>query len=391
MALIPPVYSKPSILLPADTAKNPAVHKIHILGDDERSRFIAHALSSVYESVEMLGWSSSSRRRRYMNIQIPGRDRQQANRLLQPVAASIVDPEDRDSSHIDHMVVTGKASTALRAIDSVKHRVDQDTTICLMNDGMGVLEEVKRSIFTGTSTPNFLMGHMSHKLEFNRKFDSVKQLKFGKVLLTTPPPTGQTVSRHDIERKVETKGNLIDQFRASRPLCASVAGWDNWLRLKLPSVLFSTVVDPVCIALDLSYKDLLRSQSANRMMHSLACEVIAVMETLPELQDCPSIHKFLDISQLQKLFHSAIVAKGDSVSNLSRQLSAGLLTDVEYLNGYFIRRAKSQGIDVKLNKMMRDMVLTKQAAGRDRMNDILPFEYTSLPASRTTNLLGARH
>lgn len=377
---MPPVRSNLSLLLPAEAAKTPSNYKIHILGDDMRSRFIAHTLSTVYDSVEMLGWSPS-RLNRYNNIQIPDPTSSSNQHKLEPIAASIVGPESRDTSRINQLVVVGPANQALRGIDSIKHRVDKDTTICLMSDGLGVLEEVRRSVFAGSySTPNFLMGHMSHKLAFNRKFDAVKQLKSGRVMLTTPMPSGRTVSRRSIDRGVETRGNMVEQFRATN-LQTAVTDWDKWLRFKLPSVIFSSVVDPVCVALELPYHGLLNNPSANRMMHQLAREIIMVMESLPELQDCSSVREFLSISQLQKYFHSAIVGKGGAPSNLVQQIKNGGTTDIHYLNGYFVRRGQRHGIDVKLNRMMMDMVLAKYSKIRAEKDKIIPFEETSIPTS----------
>lgn len=46
-----------------------------------------------------------------------------------------------------------------------------------------------------------------------------------------------------------------------------------------------------------------------------------------------------------------------------------------------MRRGQRHGIDVKLNRMMMDMVLAKYSKIRAEKDKIIPFEETSIPTS----------
>ncbi|KAG6011757.1 hypothetical protein E4U54_007921 [Claviceps lovelessii] len=374
-----PRFYVPSVLLPREVAaQSPTVHKIHILGEDERSKFIAHALSSVYDSVEMLGWRSESSSK-YRNIQ---RSRPNSPRASPGIESNLAGPRNlaqNDSSRIDKLVVTGHAHEAVKALEAVKHRIDQDTTVCLMNDGLGVLEDVRRKIFQGTddTAPIFLLGHMTHRLAFNRTYDAVTQLKRGETKLTF----GQRprMRAKDLQ-KIESRQNLVAALEEARDLYSSFHPFDQWLRFKLPSVIFDSVVEPVCVLLEMPYQGLLQNPPAQRLMQGLLSEIILVLQSMPELQQSTVLRDYIYSKGIRKFMYSRIAAKWTQPSHLNRRIEKGLPTDVEYLNGYFLRRGRERGIDMRMNLMMRDMIKAKHSLAVERLNSFVPMEETSIPS-----------
>ncbi|KAK2594628.1 hypothetical protein QQS21_007665 [Conoideocrella luteorostrata] len=371
-----PQFYVPSVLLPRDAAQSPTVHKIHILGEDERSKFIAHALSSVYDSVEMLGWRSNSSK--YRNIQ----KARSGNRRTAPnVEANLALPRalaKADSSHIDQLIVTGHGHEAAEALGAVKDRIDNNTTVCLMNDGLGILEDVRKKIFEGSdAAPSFLLGHMNHRLAFNRTYDAVTQLKQGQTKLTLAEVPRMRVK--DMQ-KAESRTNFVKALQEVKDLNSSFTPYDQWLRFKLPSVIFDSVVEPVCVLLEMPYQGLLQNPAAQRMMHGLLSEIITVLENMPELAGSTVIRDYVHSKGIRRFMHSRILGKRLQPSQLARRIENGLPTDVEYLNGYFLRRGQRLGVDLRMNMMMRDMIKAKHSQAIERLNSFIPVEETSVPS-----------
>lgn len=366
------------MLLPREAANSPTVHKIHILGDDERSKFIAHALSSVYDSVEMLGWRSSHSSK-YRNVQkSKPTSRRSAAAITESNLAVPQAIAQADDTHIDQLVVSGRGHEAVEALQSVKNRINENTTVCLMNDGLGVLEDVRKKIFEGTDTaPNFLLGHMSHRLAFNRTYDAVTQLKQGQTRLTfAEAPRMRVKDMH----KVETRPNFVKTLEEAKDLHSSLSPFDQWLRFKLPSVIFDSVVEPVCVLLEMPYQGLLQNPAAQRMMHSLLSEIIQVLENMPELEGSTVIRDYVHSKGIRRFMYNSIMAKRSHPSQLVRRIENGLPTDVEYLNGYFLRRGQKLGLDLRMNVMMRDMIKARHSQAIERLNSFIPVEETSIPS-----------
>ena len=74
------------------------------------------------------------------------------------------------------------------------------------------------------------------------------------------------------------------------------------------------------------------------------------------------------------------MAKRAQPSQLVRRIEYGLPTDVEYLNGFFLRRGRKLGMDMPMNTMMRDMIKAKHSQAIERLNSFIPFEETSIPS-----------
>ncbi|UKZ47606.1 hypothetical protein TrVGV298_001829 [Trichoderma virens] len=377
-----PKFYVPSVLLPPEAAKSPSVHKIHILGDDERSRFIAHALSGVYDSVEMLGWKNSSSSpsalpsfsSKYRNI-YKSRNGDQRKMKFEHVSVTPKAIIGDGNSHIDQLLVAGPGHEAVEALQSVKHRIDKDTAVCLMTDGLGVLEEVRNRVFHGTeSSPSFLLGHMSHRLAYNRSQDSVKELRYGKMKLTFGD------LGRDAER-TETRMNFVQALQGVKDLNSSLTAFDKWLHFKLPSVILDSVVEPVCVLLEIPYAGLLRNPAAQRMMDRLLAEIVSVVDNMPELEGSAAIRDFIRGNRIKQHIYSRIMARrGASSSDLARQIQNGLPTDVDYLNGFFIRCGHELGVQVPTNIMLRDMVKAKHSLAIERLNSYVPIEETSVPS-----------
>jgi cytochrome b translational activator protein CBS2 len=381
-------------VLPAREEEHPSGPKIHILGDDVRSRFIAHALSQSYAAVEMISWKGRSQSSKYNNIetslleQVPVRaaDKQF---IVEPLSVASRAAKEKTNERIENLIITGHGYEAVPALEQVKHRVNENTTICLMNDGLGVLEDVRERIFSGEvdSQPNFFLGHMNHRLVFRKSSNAVRQLKRGSMLLTPVARLHLQGAKTDkmYTKEMKKRWRLVERLHTVERLRASSSPLDEWIRFKLPSLMFQAAIEPVCVALDCSYQELLRDREGWSLMHTLLAEIFDVVAHLPEVGSSTSLQEFLRTSNPDAILISSITAKRDAPSLFMQQIAAGQFTDVDYNNGYFIRRAAKLGVSVPQNKMMRKIVVSKYRQYKRSFLKHVPLEETSLPHELAQN------
>ncbi|KAF4952601.1 hypothetical protein FGADI_6673 [Fusarium gaditjirri] len=367
----------PSVIIPAEAAKSGPVHKIHILGEDARSRFIAHALCSVYDAVETVPFREMPKSR-YRNVEKVQPERTRKNAYVEKNAAvpkdGIVSQSDR--SHIDELIVTGRGFEAVKAIVSVKDRIDDKTSICLMNEGMGVLERVREEIFDGTQPePNFYLGHMSHGLNFNRNRDSVKQLKSGRTVFTKADPILN--AEKELYIPADQQPSMMHSLRRAKELNTTFSTYEHWLRFKLPSIMFTAAVEPVCVLLDVSYQGLLENRNGQKMMNQLLEELALVTENMPEVQNSPDLIKFLRGEGLKKFCYRRITGKSQAPSDLLTRINKGLQTDINYQNGYFLKRARILGIDTPTNQLMVQMIKARRIEQMVKLRSFIPVREES--------------
>ena len=394
--------------------------KIHILGKDETSKFIAHALSSVYESVEMIGWSKShSSLKKFPMIELKGRRthdppiivpnnilRREKHRVERPKADTYgpelntaepdseepysvepyrterhmsIRPPEHEDSHIEQLIVTGQGHEASLALKSIKHRVDANTTICLANEGLGVMEHAQKKIFRDPgSQPDFLLGYLSHKLTYYKRSQSVKQLKDGVFRVTEPIPT---IAPKVIEaRTVENRANFIRALEGVPILNFRMAEYDEWLRLKLPSMISGSVVDVVSILLELPYNDLLRNRPARHMMWNLLDEITLLLQNMPEVKGSTAVRDLIYGQRMWQILMQVLMTKKlDSHNALAQRIDSGLSGDISYMNGYFVRRGKELKLEMPHNANARDMLLAKKEKIAAEINGDIAFEDGFLP------------
>ncbi|KAJ6789485.1 hypothetical protein PWT90_00286 [Aphanocladium album] len=362
----------PSVKLSPEASKSPSVHKIHILGEDARSKFIAHALSGVYDSVERLAWTQTSNKYRYLQ-----RFDKDGISTIEPLNVRRQVHVNKSDEHIDELVVSSNSvEGAMEALEAVKHRVSKDTEVCLMTEGLGVLEDVRQKIFSvPEKEPTFLLGNMSHKFAFNRNFDSVRQLRHGIWNITSVDRAA--VMSTDVA-KVERQSNFVKSLLAAKLLSTQYTPFDSWFKYKLPGVIFDSAVEPVCLLLELSYADILQNSSARKLVSSLLKEIIAVLQRMPEIGRGETYHELLDIDRAHKALYRRILHSRHRQSSLVQDVRMGRPVNVDHLNGYFLRRAYSLGVEVPTNKMMWDLVKAKNAMTTAKRDGYIQLEETSV-------------
>ncbi|KAM3477441.1 hypothetical protein MY8738_006415 [Beauveria namnaoensis] len=363
----------PSVKLSPEASNSPTVHKIHILGEDARSKFIAHALSGVYASVERLAWTRPSNKYRYLQ-----RFDKDGTATIEPLSVGRQKHASREDTHIDELVVSSEsAQGALEALDAVKHRVDKDTTVCLMTEGLGVLDDVRQKIFAvPEKEPTFLLGSMSSKFVFNRNFDSVRQLRHGVWNITSVQRSA--VMSTTEQPKIETQTNFVRSLQAAKLLHTEYTPFDSWFRYKLPGVIFDSAVEPVCLLLDVPYAGLLQNASARKLISSLLEEIVSVLRLMPEVGRGETLHELLDVDRAKKALYRRILHHRSRESRLVRDIRLGHPVNVDYLNGYFLRRAHALGVKVPTNKMMWDLVKAKNAIQAQERESYIRIEETSV-------------
>ncbi|KAM0279680.1 hypothetical protein ACHAQH_004482 [Verticillium albo-atrum] len=386
----------PAVMMGHEEPAPPSSRTVHILGSDSRSKFLSHSLYGVYDSIQAINSGNESpfhQKNDYRNVS--GNTRKQRHRSSRSqhwidgnagIAQSKGVEKDANDGHISNLVVAGPPSHTVKLLEQVKHRVDDRTAICLMQDGLGIAEAANNEVFTNPDArPSIVLGHMSHALAMDRRRDAVRSQdpNFETALTSVRPYLGRERRDHhhqldaSSEKWLRTQG-MLSKFAAASDLRARGLPLDSWLTLKIPSLMFSSVVDPICVLLDCRYEQLLYNPTANRLIGQLLDEIANVVERMPELgRASPALQAALRGEGMRKSTIGRLRGKKGSPSQMVTQIERGQLTDIDYLNGYFIQRGKRLGVDMPANEMVVGMVKAKHKAQLQKLRSYIPMEMTS--------------
>jgi 2-dehydropantoate 2-reductase len=244
--------------------------------------------------------------------------------LFQIPAASI------DSSHkvISHLLVCTKSHQTITALSSIVNLLDENTIIVILQNGMGVAEQLVRLM------PNnpILLASTTGGANISKPF-TINAAGEGKTILGA-----YHKSHHALNGKIIA---LLPQQPS--PIAIS----DNihtqlWLKLAI-----NCIINPLTATNNCINGDLLKDDSLTENMRLLAKEISAVANVCGQKID------------EEILFNRARAVAKETANNISSMLQdvrANRETEIDFINGYIQRQANLCRIATPLNNSLIQQV-----------------------------------
>lgn len=362
---------------------------VHVLGFDPKAYFIAHCLAG-YEYLNPIKllihkrviWNTWEREgKRLLLLQGVKRilhDRAEAEWIGTGYMA-------RSNEHIEQLIVTIPCCQTREAIQNIQHRIDHRTTICLVQDGLGVVEELNATLFVDPTTrPTFIIGHSTASIGHYRPAFFSSILRGPGKLHLTPMERGVGLPFFSYHPPIERRVHGVKFLRTlvgTHGLGAGGFSLENYLVKKLPEMVFQSIIEPMAIALDTTYDQVLRNQHAILLADELLEELFNVIWALPELTSSSKLVKYCGMEALRKHTVNRLAEKGKSQSPYLDHVRAGRMVDIDYLNGYFVRRGQELGIKTLRNQMVIEVVKARVERRMKQLKGLVPFEgLSTMPA-----------
>ncbi|KAK0633607.1 hypothetical protein B0T14DRAFT_419550, partial [Immersiella caudata] len=374
---------------------------IYVLGLDLKARYIMHALAGSKDipPVQFLIhnpfiYDLAKKKRDQLKITLKRNGKYITRGGLDPVycgeeTGSKPHEPRKQWPHISNLIVTVPAGHVLNALVPIAHRLDHRSTICLIQDGLGVAERVAETLFPDElRRPTFVLGHLaatlSHVSEHPRLIEnghfSVGLEKRRKLLLSIPP-LGQSeeglppLQTHPPDHRVGRRTHLLNLLEMVPELQAVKCKYRNFLRhYKLKMIALRAIADPIMTLLDITYNEFGKHHYARRIVENCVSEACDVISRFPE---CKKDEKFsrsrLRVSLRAELFR--VIQNQQSGDSRMRVLVArGYMTDVDYTTGYLVERGRKLGARVDALETLMLSVKAKQMVALKRHDEVIPFE-----------------
>ncbi|KAM7189770.1 hypothetical protein V8F20_010012 [Naviculisporaceae sp. PSN 640] len=279
---------------------------------------------------------------------------------------------------IRNLIVTVPPGSVVRALEPLKHRLDHRSTICLIQDGLGVAEAVIKAHFPDEHTrPAFILGHMTTSVGYSKGHFSAVELQQGRLYLSVlaTKRVGYLI-KHPPPERTARYTNLLNLLMTVPDLNASSHRLPDLLRHKLPAIAMLSIVQPMAAIFEVPWDELLRHHSTKQLMTDMLWEVCHVVSRMPECRN----HEPAPISplslHLQKKFISQFHRWKGRPRRADSEVYRGWETDINYLTGYFIDRAAELKVPVPNLKAIYKMLQGKRHINAASVDDAVPFEGT---------------
>lgn len=300
------------------------------------------------------------------------------------------EPSATPETPIKNLITTGPAVEAVQNISQLKHRMNDETTLCLMHNGLGVAEQINETVLNqdADAKPEYVLGHIdgSHLVREPRG-PSLDRPPSGNVrgLIHVHPDlkarfTPIDPAQSKPPRKSPLASNLVDTLRPSPNLRAQLTPFHAWLHIKLHAMIINSAVDPVCAIVGCRYDELPSIKWGMNLMMMLLDEIQRVVAALPEVHNSPRIRSMVEKETLRKAcVYKLTSMKPGAPARMASLLERGQLVDVDSFNGYFVRRGKQLGVACPHNEMVVAMIKAKHGMRKKELEGEVPFEVTSRP------------
>ena len=380
-------HQTPSPLVTADlmpTSARPE-DKIYVLGwTGAIGKLVAHALASkpdrppivlLHHKFDLLqGWEESSQ-----TITLVKHGIKESQRGFESQAAS---PSFRthnpDAPPIYHLILACRVYRAAAAVDLVAWRLRPESTITFLQSGMGFLDEINRTVFPDPSKrPHYMLGIVTHGAMSLPNFQ-VQQRGSGSITLTSLAQSKATDG--DGPKATSSKllpassKYLLRNLTGAPTLCALGLYPSDFVQLKFEKLAVNAVINPLTALLGCQNGEFLENEGMVRLMRLLLAEISLVVCSLPELKNIPNVNRRFSSRSLE--LHVINIAKqtAEDRSSMLQDMDNARETEIEYLNGYIVRRGEELGIRCITNYMVLQMVNAKTKATINGMQEMVPFE-----------------
>ncbi|KAH7369760.1 ketopantoate reductase PanE/ApbA C terminal-domain-containing protein [Rhexocercosporidium sp. MPI-PUGE-AT-0058] len=315
-----------------------------------------------------------------------------------------LDPELDSNSNtdlIENLIITTKTLHTVRALTPLAHRLNRNSTLLFAQNGMGTIEEVTTALFSNPSTrPRYLAAITSHGVYSTGPFRSVHaglanvtvgpvepQLEpssgSGSGSLSLPNPSFEG-NKADTDINPDTgaqQASYLLQSLTSAPLLSATSVSASSLKyLQLEKLTMNAILNPLTAILHIKNGEILNHAPVRKLTRLLVEECSQILLSLPELQSPPSaaptssstaqahqpgedvmtLEQRFSPTRLGSLVIEVAQKTAANTSSMLQDVQAGRETEIEYINGYFVRRAREAGVECgnheRIVKMVRDGV-----------------------------------
>lgn len=284
---------------------------------------------------------------------------------------------EEDCRPIECLILSVKAPGTVNALQSVRHRLTPDSTILFLQNGMGIIEDVNAQVFPDPKQrPHYLLGIISHGLAMRSGRYHVTHTGVGTTVIGPAMSEnfrGSTTKLEEADWAPSTK-YLLRTLTLTPPLVAVAEPPSSIMLYQLEKLAMNSVINPLTALMNRTNGHLLYNYSFTRLMRLLLLETSSVICGLPELQKIPGIEGRFSPERLRWMVTRLVNKTAKNQSSMLQDMRHNKTTEIEYMNGYIVRRGEELGIRCVANYMIKHLVLAKLRDARVKEASTIPID-----------------
>lgn len=257
------------------------------------------------------------------------------------------------SDPIYNLIITVKAPATVSALEPIKHRLGSHSTICFLQNGVGQIEKLNESLFPDASTrPTYLFGIMRLGVYLRSSTETILASPNGSISLGVVGSEPSSSSQHRV---------LLDILLKSPVLGCEELEWSDLLQMQLLKLASNCIINPLTAILDVRNGRINENADIQPLRRRILEEVSTVFESLPEVQSLPAGRSSFSVESLEAVARDTTEKTAQNSSSMREDIRKGRSTEIEYINGWIVKRGKELGIDCMANSLVTQLILAKSS------------------------------
>ena len=244
-----------------------------------------------------------------------------------------------ETSSIENLIVAVKATQTASALERLRHRLTPRSTILFLQNGCGMVDEVNTRLFpVPTERPKYIVGVISHGVTLRKSFD---------IIHTGFAATSLGLVPHINDSQENLQSNyLLGNLPLSPRLNATAYSYTDMFQIQLEKLAVNAFCNPLCALNDAENGFLFTLPEIRR---AILTEISNVVCALPEIQHVSNLKERFAVDRLEATVNAIIEKTFHTTCSMVWDLRAGRETEIEFINGYWVKRGTELGVPTPIN------------------------------------------
>ncbi|KAK3905996.1 ketopantoate reductase PanE/ApbA C terminal-domain-containing protein [Staphylotrichum tortipilum] len=257
------------------------------------------------------------------------------------------------SDGIKYLIVTTKAHATAAALAPLRVRLNSNSHILFLQNGMGVSDEVSAKVFADQRTrPTYWTGICSAGVYSEWPFTIVHAGR-GPLTIGLSEPKSQT--RSDSYSQNPMAAQLLD----AAMLETLVVPPDGILEAQLRKLVINSVINPLTALYNCKngavFDSAVARKVADHLLEEAGVIVRAILCSRSEEPRSVAFAAFTD-EKLREYVNDVVQKTAKNTSSMLQDVQAGRPTEIDYINGYLVHQARILGLPHKQHEEVTQLI-----------------------------------
>ena len=224
---------------------------------------------------------------------------------------------------ITSLIVTVKATATVSALRPLRRRLNSNSTIVLLQNGVGQIDELNHDLFPDIQQrPTYIQGILVHGIHLESPFSAICAYK-GHCKLAVVNQAQDLGNEALRSRSITT---TLQPLLNSKGLCCHRVESEELLQLQLNKLAANCVINPITALLDVQNGSILNTPDIQQLLNSIIEEISNVLSFLPEVRNLNLAYQFTT-ERLQAGLAEVVTKTSQNSSSMREDVRKGRQTE----------------------------------------------------------------